>query len=138
MIGLAIEHHPSIIIIDTATPACRIADENSNGEASAAIRWLRAAKAAAGPETCMVVLKHARVDTESGERDIRGAKAWRGEADGVIFHFAQPGRPRDDGLRTTHLEPRKTRAYGLRERVTISPSWVMPGKTGITLERITK
>lgn len=134
MIGAASEHHPDLIVIDTATPACRIEDENDNGEASRAMRALRAVRSAATPETVMLILKHARFSKDTG-RDIRGAKAWKGECDQLSFHIASPGHPRKDGLRRTHLEPAKSRAFGLREPIYIAPSWTDDTHTGIVLAR---
>lgn len=134
MIGFAADHKPDLIVVDTATPACRIQDENDNGEASQAMRALRAVRAAGGPETVMVILKHARFAKDTG-RDIRGAKAWKGECDQLTFHVASPGRPRSNGLRPTHLQPAKTRAFGLREPIFIEPSWSDQSRSGIILTR---
>lgn len=120
------EHSPGLIILDTATPACRISDENDNAEATRAIQLLRRAQIVSGPSTTFLILKHARLahDAIGNEyRTIRGAKAWVGATDGCIFHVAQPGRPQADGLRKTHLRPSKTRAFGLRIPLTITPAW---------------
>lgn len=111
---------PSLVVIDTATPACRIEDENSNGEASAAIRRLRMLKARVASST-FLILKHARVDSDTGQRDIRGAKAWKGEADAVLFHTQAQGRPPLGAWRRTRLTPGKVRAYGLRDPMLIVP-----------------
>ena len=114
-------HKADVVVIDTATPACRILDENSNAEASLAIRQLRLVRNAGAPNCTMIVLKHARVDGQTGKRDIRGAKAWKGEADAILFHVASPGQPPSTGWRTTHLEPGKVRADGLRANLSITP-----------------
>lgn len=129
------EHKPRLIVIDTATPACAIQDEDKNGEASIAIGHLRRAMKAADPSCGMLVLKHARIQKEGERRSIRGAKAWKGATDGLIFHSKCAGRPRSDGLHSTHLWPDKARAFGLKERIKISPEWVNRGgkKTGILL-----
>ena len=54
---------------------------------------------------------------------MRGASAWADASDAVIFHLAPPGRPQRSGLRPTYLLPEKTRAHGLRTRLTITPDW---------------
>jgi RecA-family ATPase len=118
-------HQPDLIVLDTATPACRIADENDNAEASAAIRQLRKIRSVAAPGCTLLILKHMKVDTASGHRDIRGAKAWKGECDGAIFHERKPGRPRHilgHSFSETILIPEKVRAYGLSDRLTITPT----------------
>lgn len=126
MAQAAREHRPGLIIVDTSTPACRIADENSNAEATSVIKHLRLVQLAADSATTMLVLKHARLTHDPiGQeyRTVRGAKAWVGAPDGVIFHVASRGKPRADGLRATHLEPQKTRAWGLRRPLHINPIW---------------
>ena len=128
-------HRPALIVIDTATPVCRINDENSNGEASQAIRGLRHVRTAAGPQTSMLILKHARIDKDTGQRSIRGAKAWAGESDGIIYHMGYPGRPKKDGLRPTCLEPAKTRAYGLQDAIHLVATWTDEAHAGVHLTR---
>jgi hypothetical protein len=54
---------------------------------------------------------------------LRGAKDWQGKADQVMFQVVAAGRPRADGLRITRLIPDKTRAFGLRHNIYISPHW---------------
>lgn len=132
---IAQEHKPSLIVIDTATPACQIQDEDKNGEASIAIGHLRRAMRESAPDCGMLVLKHAKVVGKGEDRTIRGAKAWKGASDGLIFHTKTAGRPRGDDLHCTYLWPDKTRAFGLRERLKVTPSWVNRGgkKTGILL-----
>lgn len=116
------EQQPQLVVLDTATPICRIEDENSNAEASRAIRQLRLVKARAPKGCTFLILKHARVDGVTGKRDIRGAKAWKGELDSVLFHIVAPGRPpKGQKWRRTQLEPSKVRAYGLREPLLIEP-----------------
>jgi RecA-family ATPase len=126
LIRAAAEVRPALVIIDTANAALRVADENDNAQASAAIKTLRAMRQAAGREDCTVlVLKHAKVthDRRGNEyRDIRGAKAWKGELDGVIVHSAIRGRPPAHGrYRNTFLWPTKSRAYGLTQPLEIVP-----------------
>lgn len=128
-------HKPALIVIDTATPVCRIQDENSNGEASQAIRGLRNVRTTAGPQSSMLILKHARIDKDTGQRSIRGAKAWAGESDGIIYHMGYAGRPKKDGLRPTHLEPAKTRAYGLQDTLHLIATWTDETHTGVCLSR---
>lgn len=117
---------PSLIIIDTANAACRIDDENDNAKASVAIKALRAVRKASQRDDCTIlILKHAKVthDKHGQEyRDIRGAKTWKGELDGVIVHTAPAGRPPGHGnYRNTFLWPTKSRAFGLRQPLEIMP-----------------
>ena len=137
MVDITHGYAPDLIVIDTASPTCRIVDENDNGEASAAMRALRAVRASGGPETSMLILKHARFSKDTG-RDIRGAKAWKGECDQLAFHVASRGRPKIDGLRHTHIEPSKTRAFGLRAPIHIAPTWTDDTHSGIILARTTQ
>lgn len=117
---------PLLIIIDTATPACQIEDENDNAEASKAIKMLRLVKESAGPQCSMVILKHSRLPHDKQtERTIRGAKTWLGELDGVIYHVGMKGAPRKDGLKDSSLMPGKVRAFGLRETLKIRPDWIV-------------
>jgi hypothetical protein len=116
---------PALIVVDTVTPCCAIEDENDNAEASKAIRNLRLVKEAAGPDTTMVLLKHARFSHDPQERQtIRGAKTWLGETDGTLYHKAQPGARRADGLRNSRISPDKVRAFGLRQELVITPDWI--------------
>lgn len=127
MAETAKEWQPELIVLDTATPACRIRDENDNGEASFAISQLRRIQLATGPLTTFLILKHAKLDHEDGRRRVRGAKIWIGATDATIFHLAVAGRPRKDGLRISRLEPEKVRAFGLRTPLRLIPSWVGEG-----------
>lgn len=129
--SLAHKFKPILIILDTATPVCDIIDENSNAEASQVIHRLRSIRNAGGPDTTMLVLKHAKFTHEGGRRMVRGAKTWVAEFDAMIFHVAVPGRPRKDGLRNTRLEPDKVRAFGLRSNQEIIPRFY---NGGIVLE----
>lgn len=115
---------PLLIIIDTASPACQIEDENDNAEAGRAIKQLRLVREVAGPQCSMIILKHAKLTHESTDkRTIRGAKTWLGELDGVIYHVGTSGPPRKDGLRASSLIPDKVRAFGLRTILKINPMW---------------
>lgn len=130
----AAQYRPYLIVLDTASPACDIRDENDNAEASRAIHQLRRVLGAAGPQATMLILKHARIDNMPGlPRTIRGAKTWLGELDSVLFHVADRGRPRKDGLRPSRIEPDKVRAFGLRNTLSIIPSWT--ADRGLKLER---
>ena len=129
------DHKPRASFIDTATPACQIQDEDKNGEANVAIGHLRRAMRGSGEGNGMLVLKHAKVVAKGDDRAIRGAKAWKGASDGLIFHTRTAGRPRGDDLHCTYLWPDKARAFGLKERVKVTPQWVNRGvkKAGILL-----
>jgi hypothetical protein len=111
------------IMFDTATPAFDITDENDNGEATKAIKMVRNLMKLGDPMITALILKHAKMRTEGGRRMIRGAKAWQGSADGVMFQVKATGRPRRDGLALTRLEPDKTRAFGLTSTIYITPQW---------------
>jgi len=118
-------YQPQLIVIDTATPCCRIADENDNAEASRAIRALRQVVWTSAPDATIIVLKHLRIDHDSGYKDVRGAKAWSGEADGVIFLERARGRPfklLNRAFSATRLYPQKTRAFGLGEPLRVTPA----------------
>jgi hypothetical protein len=87
------------------------------------------------PAASILALKHARIRPDDGGYTLRGAKAWEGAVDSVVFQTKLPGRPWR-GLTPTKLSPHKTRAYGLREPLRISPQWVGEGGSeGILLER---
>lgn len=134
MIDCAREFQPELVVIDTATPACQIKDENDNAMATEAIQRLRAVQSVA-PNSCILILKHARVDNESGTHTVRGAKAWVGATDATIFHMGLGGAPRADGLRNSQLVPEKIRAFGLQSTLKIHPEWVdQEGEKGLQLD----
>lgn len=112
---------PDLIIVDTATPACHILNENDNSEASIAAQQIRQAQDASGHHCAALILKHLRVDQHTGSVDVRGAKHWKGAVDAIWYHLFRPGRPRGDGWRNTHIRPEKTRAYGLKDELLITP-----------------
>jgi hypothetical protein len=126
-------HKPDIMFFDTATPAFRIEDENDNAEAAIVIGKIRRLMNMSQPPATAIVLKHAKVQPDNGAYTLRGAKAWEGQVDGIIYHTMGEGRPRNDGLKATALNPSKTRAFGLRTKLKINPIW-LPGKIGIRLE----
>jgi RecA-family ATPase len=115
---------PGLVIIDTATPALHIQDENDNSEASRAIQTLRQIREVAGdPDLTFIILKHERQRDEAGHRrTIRGAKVWLGAVDQVLYHVIAPGaKRRKDGTRKTRLEPDKLRAFALDHTIAIDP-----------------
>lgn len=124
---------PHIIIFDTANPCFNIQDENSNSEASLVIKQLRRALKRIDPAVTAIILKHAKIRVDGTMRTLRGAKAWQGAVDGVVFQVKAPGRPKRDGLSLTRIEPGKTRAYGLRNRVYITPEWTNTTRDGLML-----
>ena len=118
------EHKPGLVIIDTATPALHIKDENDNGEASQAIQDLRRIRAEVGDrQLTFIIIKHEKMQQEAGHRrTIRGAKVWLGAVDQVLFHVLAPGaKRRKDGTRLTRLEPDKLRAFALDHIIEIDP-----------------
>lgn len=126
MCAAASQLKPGLIVIDTANAACKIDDENDNAKASRAIKAIRNVRQSTGrPETTVLILKHARLthDKHGREhRDIRGAKTWKSELDGLIIHTAARGRPARHGrYRNTFLWPAKSRAFGLVESIEIIP-----------------
>jgi len=115
------EHKPDVYIVDTATPACNIQDENDNAEASRIVRQLRELTQITNPVSTGLILKHAKILTEEGDYTIRGAKAWMGQVDGFSYLIRHQSRPSKDGLAATRLVPGKTRAFGLRNTINIHP-----------------
>ena len=113
---------PGLIVIDTATPALRIIDENDNAEASQRILELRSIQTLADNETSVIVLKHEKTrDDVSHRRTVRGAKAWLGAADIVMYLSFKRGG--SHGLRRTILAADKPRAFGLQYPLEIIPKW---------------
>jgi len=126
------EHKPEFIVFDTATPCFHIQDENDNAEATKVIGAVRRLQGTTHPCATAIVLKHARLMPESGSYTLRGAKAWEGAVDGIIYVVNQEGKPRFDGLTNKRLIPAKTRAFGLRHYIDINASWT-DNKEGISL-----
>ena len=127
------EAKPDLIVIDTATPACHIQDENSNSEASMAAQKLRGVMNLAGPDCSMIVMKHLRVDHKTGHVDVRGAKFWKGTVDAILYHRKPVGRPRKDGYHRSYIRPEKVRAFGLRTEIIIDARQIEDGN-GCVLE----
>jgi RecA-family ATPase len=137
MARLVKEFKPGLVIIDTATPALHIQDENDNSEASRAIQTLRQIREVAGdPDLTFIILKHERQRDEAGHRrTIRGAKVWLGAVDQVLYHVIAPGaKRRKDGTRKTRLEPDKLRAFALDHIITIDPIKVKGHPTSLILQ----
>jgi RecA-family ATPase len=129
------EHKPDLVIIDTATPAFHLQDENDNAEANRVIIELRRIRGELAPRATFIVLKHERQRDERGHRrTIRGAKTWLGAFDQVIYHVVAPGaRRRKDGTRMTVIEPDKLRAFGLSYRIGIDPCFDGPERNTLIL-----
>jgi len=122
---LAAEHKPGVIIVDTATPALRIKDENDNAEASRSIQELCQVQQAANNDTTIIILKHEKTrDDTAHRRTVRGAKAWLGAVD--IVMYLSRGRGGSGSLRPTVLEADKPRAFGLQYPLAITPHWTQP------------
>jgi len=140
MTEIAREWKPGIIYVDTATSALGIQEENDNAEAQRAIQGLRHVMEAAGTNPAVKVLKHAKFQQSMGNhqgairRTIRGAKAWLGAVDQTMYHIAARGRRRADGLRITILVPDKSRAYGLKRNIRISPAYSETMPKGLILK----
>lgn len=131
---LATTIHPGLIIVDTATPAFSVMDENDNSEATRITQYLRRIQVIASNETTILILKHEREADGVRRRNIRGAKAWSGAVDSVMFHVRGRGRPRKDGLKPTFLEPDKVRAFGLRSKIKVIPEWATEARNGLILK----
>lgn len=129
---MAAEFKPALIIIDTVTPACRIKDENSNGEAAIAANKLRGVMNVAGPDCAALIMKHLRVNRDTGQVDMRGAKFWKGTVDAIWYHRRPGGRPRKDGLYKTYIRPEKVRAFGLQTEIEIDAQRI-EGRDGLVL-----
>ena len=128
---LVVRTQPALLVFDTATPCCGLEDENDNAEASRSVNKIRALCGLSGASA--LILKHAKIqhDGHAGY-SIRGAKTWGGAVDSVVFHVRSAGHPRTDGLANTKLEPTKTRAFGLRLPVKITPVWTQ-NQRGLSL-----
>jgi RecA-family ATPase len=131
------EHQPGLVIVDTASPAFHIKDENDNAEATRIMQVLRHIRQL-GDNTTFIVLKHEKhrgeEHTADGARTIRGAKAWLGAFDQVLYHvIANGAKRRKDGTRLTQLEPSKLRAFALKHRIRIDPSWTGSEPKGLIL-----
>ena len=120
------ELKPGLIVIDTASSALAVQDENDNAEAVRVINALYRVQQSSGPGCTILILKH-QLDAKD-TRKIRGAKAWVSATDQTLFHLKNVGRPGSKGLFPTRLIPDKSRAWGLKEGIKIFPSWTPDGK----------
>jgi len=121
MRSLAAAARPRLIVIDTATKALGIVDENDNAEASRHVEYLGQVRRAAGPTATLLLLKHARTDPISGERSIRGAKAWIGSFN-AAWCLYRPGRGRPKAYGQTVLEAIKARVGSFKGALDILPT----------------
>jgi RecA-family ATPase len=126
--------NPHLMVFDTATPCFSIQDENDNAEAQRVIQEVRRLMRMCNPVASAIVLRHSKVTDQKGVRTMRGAKAWKSAADGVIFQVRNPGRPRRHNLQLTRIEPDKTRAYGLSNTIYITPHYTDEDKSGLVLD----
>ena len=124
MHGALKEHHADFFMVDTATPAFGVQDENSNAEAAEVINRLRELQYITSPPLGGLILKHATIDHEQGRKTLRGAKTWHGAVDNIWFHIRRQGQPTREGLSATTIEPAKPRAFGLRSPLIIRPRFV--------------
>ena len=137
--GVCDTFKPEMIYVDTATSALAVEDEDDNAEAQRHLQALRRIMDRYG-RPAIKVLKHAKFQTGGGHigqtrRTIRGAKAWLGAVDQVLYHIRRPGRPRKDGLKETLLVPDKSRAHGLKNNIRIMPEYVQgDGPKGLILQ----
>lgn len=120
------QYNPELVIIDTAASSFPLRNENDNAEAMSVLTDLRRL------HKTVLLLKHATFNIDSSTVTIRGAKAWEGGADAVIYQLKN-GEP-DKKLTPTKLVPGKTRAFGLSEVIQIDPMWTA-GFEGIELSR---
>ena len=125
---------PHAMVFDTAASCFNIQEENNNSEAANNVKAIRRLMALGDPPLTALVLKHAKIRSDRGRRTLRGAKAWIGMADMVLFQVKAAGRPRKDGLSLTRLEPDKTRAYGLSRTIYITPSYTDDKRSGLRLD----
>lgn len=133
------EWQPGVIYIDTATSALAILEENDNAEAQRAVQALRHLIPLSAAHPGIRLLKHAKFQTGGGHgvvtrRTIRGAKAWLGAVDQVLYHIRRPGRPRNDGLRDTLIIPDKHRAFGLSRNIHVIPTFTETTPKGLILQ----
>ena len=128
------EHQPGLVIIDTATPALHINDENDNSEASRKIQGLRLIRKM-GDDHTFILIKHEKLrDDITHRRTIRGAKTWLGAFDQVLYHvIAKGARRRADRTRLTRLEPEKLRAHALGHALRIDPTFTLGLPKGLIL-----
>lgn len=129
---------PHLIVYDTANACTNVDDENSNAEATRAIKTMKRlarTNVDEGLVASTIALKHAKTRTEKGQiRTVRGAKVWKDMADSAVFQVKLGGRPRKDGLSGTRLQSDKHRAYGLQQAIYIDPAWTDAERNGLQLK----
>lgn len=127
---------PDLIVYDTATVCFGIVNENDNGEAMTAIRKVKKLARSVTPYATSVVLRHANRYEKGGQRDMRGAKQWKGQSDQVLFQAIGQGRRMKNGLVRTKLIGDKARAFGMTkgDAIHITPSYTDSKKSGLVLE----
>lgn len=124
------EFKPGLVIVDTATPAFHLNDENDNAEANRVISQLRRLRAETCAGATFIILKHEKQrDEVTHRRTIRGAKTWLGAFDQVLYYVAAPGaKRRKNRLRKAVLEPDKLRAFGLDHKIGVDPDFDGPDR----------
>lgn len=121
------DFQPGLIVVDTATSALNVLQENDNSEAQRIVSGLRRVMVSLPRTPATIVLKHAKFESGGNRngairRTIRGAKAWLGAVDQTLFHIkATVGRPRKDGLHSTIIVRDKKRAHGLILPIRVDP-----------------
>lgn len=113
--------HPELIVFDTATTSFSPKDENDNAEASRIINKLRNIQHLVTPNPTIIVLMHAKIYRDNGDYTIRGAKHWLGATDATLYLKRREGANRSDGLTNTVMVSGKTRAFGLRRALNLTP-----------------
>lgn len=88
-------HDPELLILDTFSTLAHVQSENDNAEVARAMRGAHRVVQALG---CSVILVH-HVSKEAGK--VRGATAFRGNADAVIVAAHDPGSSRGDFFLST-------------------------------------
>ena len=118
---------PVLVVIDTANSSLGVVDENDNAEAGLITRRLRVCMSKGRADATLQILKHAR------DRDVRGAKMWKGVADMVLYQARMLGKAPKSGYRSTTIEALKVRSWGLRAKLKITPQ--IDGN-GVTLKAV--
>ena len=124
-IGACVEtHRPDLVVVDTATSALSIEEENDNSEALRAIKRMRCIKQEHAPTSTWLILKHAKRGKD-GKMTVRGAKGWVGATDATMSLGKDAGSlardMKDMGWTRTVLDKIKVRAWGLRHQTGIEP-----------------
>lgn len=115
MSGRIAEVKPAFVVVDTATTALGVEDENDNAEAGRIVRTLRRCMAQGHEDGSLLALKHAKDGT------VRGAKGWEGMCDQLLVQAGMAGPHRADGYHNSKIWAKKLRSFGLRECLKIIP-----------------